>query len=196
MDNERSSQVNEAVTAAATAAMRRFRADRKMQGPQVIMPGGRVHSAVPYLQNAYRTQKQATTFSDIDVNPDKYLKDHKPGYRYVWIPKDPKRDPDAHARVASGRYREVTSDRMKPDSDLPFVPGTPTIAGKTHTGARNTVEIYDLLLCEVSPKNWEELFAVREAMGVAKIASNTEQFYANMESEGAVGSVEISTDAE
>lgn len=173
---------SELIANSAAMAMRRHRADTKIRGPKVVMPGGRVISATEYLKNNFRAQKQANTFADVDEHPDRYLKDgvHRPGFRYIWVSI---KDPDALARIRSGRYIEVNADDMRDDSELPYVSGAGHLAKHTHKGPRNTVEIYDVRLCAVSPKAWEELFNFTQNMAVAKIASGTDEFFANMSSQ-------------
>lgn len=152
------------------------------------MPGGRIVDATEYLQNMHRATDQASTFSDIDSHPERYLKEPRPGYRYCWVPIG---DPESQARIRSERYVEITVDEMLPESDLPYVPGALHKAGPTHNGTRKAVVIYDLKLCGVSPKAWNELFRVRESMAVARIASDTEKFYGDVEREGAIASMEV-----
>ena len=186
------SKQNEAVVAAATVAMRRHKADQRVQGPTVVMPGGKVVSAIPYLENQFRYQKQADVFGDIDRNQSKYLKEHRPGFRYIWVNM---KDADTQVRIRTGRYMEILEDELLPDSELPYIPGTVSLARlRTHKGVSKAVEIYDVRLCSVSPKAWDELFTARESMAIARIASDTDSFYGNMEREGAVASVEVSNE--
>lgn len=171
---------SELIANSAAMAMRRHRADSRIRGPKVVMPGGRVVSAVEYLKNNFRAQKQANTFADVDEHPERYLKEHRPGYRYIWV--SPK-DPDSLARIRSGRYQEVDADNMKDESELPYVSGAGHAAKHTHKGPRNTVEIYDVRLCAVSPKAWEECFMFMQDAAVGKIASGTDDFFANMQTQ-------------
>lgn len=187
---ETSAQV-QAGTVAAQVAMRQHKAASRSDGPKVVMPGGRIVDATSYLQNMHRTTSQSSTFADIDAHPEKYLKDHRPGFRYIWVAQN---DPDARARIRSDMYIEITQDELLPEAKLPYVTGTLHKAGSTHNGVRKSVVIYDLKLCAVSPKAWDELFGVREAMAVARIASDTERFYADVDREGAVASMEVIPD--
>lgn len=173
---------SELITNSAAVAMRRHRADSRIRGPKVVMPGGRVISAVEYLKNNFRVQKQANTFADIDEHPERYLREgvHRPGFRYIWVST---KDPDSLARIRSGRYIEVDSKDMRDDSELPYVSGAGHLAKHTHKGPRDTVEIYDVRLCAVSPKAWEELFTYMQDAAVSKIATGTEEFFSNMQTQ-------------
>lgn len=173
---------SELIANSAASAMRRARSDARTRGPKVVMPGGRVVSAVEYLKNNFRAQKQANTFADVDEHPDRYLKEgvHRPGFRYIWVST---KDPDSLARIRSGRYIEVNADDMRDDSELPYVSGAGHLAKHTHKGPRNTVEIYDVRLCAVSPKAWDELFNYMQDVAVSKIASGTDEFFANMQTQ-------------
>ena len=183
---EKSELIGQTVTELASASMRRFKQESRLRGPRVVMPGGRIQDATPYLENLDRTTKQSTTFAEIDEHPERYFKPEflKLGWRYIWIKKG---DGESEAKVRQGAYREVKQEELLDDTDLPFVANSNIIAGKTHTSVRSTVEIYDVKLCAVSPEAWDRLYTVREAMGVAKIASNTEQYYEGIEAAGGTG---------
>lgn len=194
-----SSQLDASVQA-ATQTMRRQRAASKASGPKAVGPGGIVVDTTQYLEMLHAAEDQVSILSDFDKHPEKYLKSPTPGFRYLWIPLPAPNYPAVNAshaqamgRVSSGRYIEVYADELLPDSELPYTAGKTTPVSPTHEGTRNTVLVYDLKLVKVSPNSYRDLFQIREAMGFARISSDTEKFYEQMDSQGAFGEITAET---
>jgi hypothetical protein len=144
----------------------------------------------PYLRNLHTQEQHTSYMADIDIHPERYLKDVRPGFRYLWVAI---KDEFAKSRIQSGRYIEVLTEELLDNVDLAYVEG-PLIKkaiSTTHKGPGRGVFHYDLQLCCCSPETWNALYGIREAMGMKAVSSGLDKFYAQMEAEGAVGEFEM-----
>lgn len=162
---------------AANQTVRKQKAALSKRGPKVIMPGGFAHDATPYLSQMYKTRNATTVFNE----PETQLKDPKPGWHYAWAefhigggrPREGAMRTEAFIR--KGHYVVIEPEEMKPDCEIPFSKGV----------TKKRVEVYDVMLVGIPPKAWEELYGVREAMGVMNVTRHFDQFQADVESAGA-----------
>jgi hypothetical protein len=151
-------------------------------GPKVIMPGGIAHDANKYLAQVYKFRNATSIFNA----PEDHIEHPEPGYHYVWAefhigggrPREGALRSEAFIR--KGHYIPVKPKEMKSDSDIPYTKGI----------TKERVEMWDVMLCKVPPKAWEELYAVREAMGVLNVTRHFEQFYDQAGSQGAEAEID------
>ena len=166
---------NAHIAEALNAAVRRQKASERSlaQVPIAVGPGGKMVDATPYLRNLHKAEAHASVYGQVDEHPERYIKDHKPGWRYIWIDTT---DKIAMSRVRSRRYEEVLLIELVEDTDLPFTEG-PLLKrlNVTHKGTDLGVYLYDLQLVRCSPESFDALFKIRESMGMARIASGVDK---------------------
>lgn len=174
--------MSEQLAAAANATVRKYKSALSKRGPKVVMPGGIAHDATPYIAQTYKFRNATSIFNE----PEAHLKNPKPGYHYAWaefhVGSGRPREGAARteALIRSQRYEVVTPAEMKEDSDIPFHKG---VSGKR-------VEMYDVMLVAISPKAWDELYKVREALGVTQVTRHFEQFQDSVDREGGEAEIE------
>lgn len=179
------SDMSEQLAAAANSTVRQYKSALAKRGPKVVMPGGIAHDASPYLAQVYKFKEVASIFNA----PEKHLKHPDPGYHYAWAefhvggsrPREGAMRTEAFLR--KGHYIAVLPTEMLETSDIPYSKGV--------TGKR--VEMYDVMLVKVPPKAWEELYEVREALGVSNVTRHFERFY---EEAGSAGATDVGVEAE
>lgn len=158
----------------AQDVMRNYKQSARAPGAKFVMPGGRIVDATPYLKSSYRATEHATAFGTVGkwLTPE-WEADH-PGFRYAW----PKyTDPQLSARIRTQDYTFLPRTALRDDCPLAY---TETVGPK----GEECIQLGDVVCVAVSPNAWERLFKAKEAMGVAAVAGNLEQFYAGVDQEG------------
>lgn len=124
----------------------------------VVNPNGTVVPIETYLEHLYVASDHSSIFAD----PARFMKEPKKDCMYVWASKG---DPKMFGRIRSHRYRPVTADELRDDTDLPI---------ETHTVSGDTkfVACYDVVLMEVPPQAVKELFKAREAQAAMRTATH------------------------
>ena len=164
--------ISEQLAAAANSTVRKYKSALTKRGPKVIMPGGIAHDATPYISQTYKFRNATSIFNE----PEKHMKNPKPGYHYAWAEfhsgggRSREGALRTEALIRAGRYEAVTPSEMKEDSDIPFSKGV--------TGKR--VEMYDVMLVAIPPKAWDEMYTIREALGVTQVTRHFERFQDDM----------------
>jgi hypothetical protein len=175
-------EMSEKLAAAANSTVRKYKSALSKRGPKVVMPGGYAHDATPYIAQTYKFRNATSIFNE----PEKNLKNPKPGYHYAWAEfhsgggRAREGSLRTEAMIRSGRYEVVSPSEMKEDTDVPFSKGV--------TGKR--VEMYDVMLVAIPPRAWDELYSIREALGVTQVARHFEQFQDNVEQQGGEAEIE------
>ncbi len=178
--------LSEQLAAAANKTVREYKNALTKKGPKVIMPGGIAHDAAKYLAQVYKFRNATSIFNA----PEEHIEHPEPGYHYAWAefhigggrPREGALRTEAFIR--KGHYIPVEPKELAHDTSIPYDKGP--------TGKR--VQMYDVMLVKISPKAWEELYGVREALGVLNVTRHFEQFYDSVETQG--GEAEISADVE
>jgi hypothetical protein len=185
--------VAEMAADAAQSVMRQYKQDLRAPGKKVVMPGGRIVDADPYLGSRFRTADHNSELAITGENAHEFLTeewcaDH-PGFEYAWIQvsddfKKHRQAGIAHSRIGQDIYIPVPKDAIRRDCGLPF---------STHTtpSGEKLCQVYDVALVAVSPDNWEHYFREKERAGVQAVAGNIDRFYSGIENSdpgaGAIG---------
>lgn len=181
-----SSDLSQKLADAANITVRKYKSALSKKTPKVVMPGGIPHDASKYLSAAYKARNQVSIFN----KPEEQLLHPEPGMHYAWAefhvgggrPREGAQKTEAMIR--KGHYIPVEPKEMRPDSDIAYSKGV--------TGKR--VEVYDVMLVKVTPQAWEELYEIREAMGVANVTRHFDKFYGDVEGQGGEAEVEASVE--
>ncbi len=169
----------------ATEANKTIRAQKvalSTKGPKVIMPGGIAHDAAKYLSQVYKFRDATSIFN----RPENHIEHPEPGYHFAWAefhigggrPREGALRTEAFIR--KGHYVPVEPSEMKHDSDIPYSKGV----------TKKRVEMYDVMLVKIPPRAWEELYGIREALGVRNVTRHFEQFYDQVGGQGGEAEVE------
>jgi len=177
-------RMEEQLASGANAAVRKYKEGVSKPGAKVIMPGGHAQDAGKYLATAYKFRDATHVFND----PERYLIHPKPGHHYAWAefhigggrPREGAMRTEAMVRKEY--YRPVEPSEIRKDADLPYSTGT----------TKKRVEIYDVMLVEITPEAWERLYELREALSVMALTRHFETAYNTMSSEGAEFDVDAS----
>jgi hypothetical protein len=172
--NEKPRTITEANIDAAQSVMHRYRQGARAPGVKVVMPGGLIHDATPYLESKMKMGRHATAYADVDkwLTPE-WEADH-PGYQYAW----PRfTDPFLQSRLRDHSYVYVPATALRDGCPIPY---TETVGTK----GEEAIQITDTVCVAVSPEAWDRLFRSKEAMGVAAVVGNAEAFYAGVDQEG------------
>lgn len=175
--------------------MRNYTQTMRSTGQKVVMPGGRLVDATPYLASKFRTQDHNSPLSISGKNAKNFFTPEwvaaHPGYEYAWIQmadesKRRQQADIAKSHMRRGMYTFVPQEALRDDTTIPYT---------THTSAAGSewVQVYDVALVAVSPQVWEMLFKAKEAMGVSAVAGNVQNFYAGADETGAKASHEFYT---
>ena len=174
--------ISEVLAGEASKTVRTYKAALAKEGPKIIMPGGIAHDASKYLAQAYKFRNATTVFN----KPEEHLEHPEPGYHYVWAefhigggrPREGALRTEAFIR--KGHYIPVEPSEIKSDSAMPYTKGI----------TKKRVEMYDVMLCKVPPQAWEELYTIRESLGVNNLTRHFEQFYNQMNAQGAEADID------
>jgi hypothetical protein len=181
-----SSSLSETLAATANKTVRAYKESLTKRGPKVIMPGGVAHDASKYLSQVYKFRNATSIFN----KPEDHIEHPEPGMHYIWAefhigggrPREGALRTEAFIR--KGHYIAVEPNEMKSDTSMAYSKGV----------TKKRVEMYDVMLCKVPPRAWQELYEVREALGVLNVTRHFEQFYDQVDAQG--GAAEIDANVE
>jgi len=150
----------------AKSVMTDYKQNARAPGIKVVMPGGRIVDASPYLAGRMKSADHSSVLADTIKHIDPmFLADH-PGWHFIWPKAD---DKMLAARIRSKKYKYVPEEALKEGNDLPY------FTHKTPKGDE-TVQVYDVVLCCVSPEIWADLYEIGQNMGVAALVGNYNMF--------------------
>ena len=146
--------------AAADLANEQYREIRKAKPDEAytVLPGGRRAAISQFIDHDYIPGEHSSIFADAT----KFMKEVKPGCKYVWAAKH---DPGTFAKVRAQMYRPVQKDEIRDDTATPIE--THKMAGKEYVG------VYDVILMEVPERAVKQLYQWPEAQAVMKTAQGT-----------------------
>jgi hypothetical protein len=179
--------ISEVLAAEANKTVRAYKqALSEKSGPKVIMPGGIAHDASKYLGALYKFRNATSIFN----KPEDSIEHPEPGYHYAWAefhigggrPREGALRTEAFIR--KGHYIPVEPNEMKADTEIPYSKGV----------TKKRVEMYDVMLVKIPPRAWEELYDIREALGVQSVTRHFEKFYNDSAAQGAEADIEANVE--
>jgi len=181
-----SSSLSETLSAAANKTVRAYKESLTKRGPKVIMPGGVAHDASKYLSQVYKFRNATSIFN----KPEDHLEHPEPGFHYAWAefhigggrPREGALRTEAFLR--KGHYIAVEPNEMKSDTSMAYSKGV----------TKKRVEMYDVMLVKIPPRAYEELYTVREALGVLNVTRHFEQFHNQVDAQGGEADIEATVE--
>jgi hypothetical protein len=125
---------------------------KKVARSRMVRPGYSLRQAKEYLGRA-----------------DKLMKEPKRGYHYGWCDKE---DPMAQSKINMGLYRKVKKDELQEHHGAPIT---------THEGTDDGVYHYRLMLIEISPQAWLELYEDPVSQAADRLTMAEEQYTEDIE---------------
>ncbi len=161
----------------AQEVMQNYKQGLRATGAKVVMPGGRIIDASPYLSGKYKSADHTSILSNVErhLTPE-WVADH-PGWHYCWPRAD---DKMLAGRIRSHTYDYVPEDALIETTDLPY------FTHKTVKG-EETVQVYDVVLCAMSPENYARLYEETQNRGVRAIAGHVDMFQGEVDKMGGRG---------